>query len=62
LRVSVASEIGAVGVGGEREDAPADRHPRLTAVAGLGPGLAVGLDLLALLDVQRFAAFVVLQR
>ena len=36
--------------------------PRLTVMPGLVPRLAVDLDLLALLDVQRFAGFVVLQR
>ena len=54
----VASEVRPVAVVDEREDAAAHRDARLALVPGLLPRLPVGLDLLALLDVQRLAALV----
>jgi hypothetical protein len=39
-----------------------DRHARGTAVSGLFPGVAKCLDLLALVDVHRFTALIVLER
>ena len=62
LVAPVASEVGAVAVVDEREDAAAHGDARLSLVPGLLPRLAVGLDLLALLHVQRLAALVVLER
>ncbi len=62
LGVAAAGEVRTVGVGGQREDAAAHRDPRLAGMPGLLPRLTVGLDLFALLDVKRFAGFVVLER
>src|SRR5215475_12337485 len=61
LVASVTSEIDPVAIVDERENAATHRHARLTLVPGLFPCLPVGFDLLALLNVQRFAALVVLE-
>src|SRR5699024_4531184 len=57
-----AAEVGAVAIVDQREDAAADRDARITRMAGGSPCVAEGLDLLGLLDVQRLAALVELQR
>src|SRR5208283_5724889 len=57
-----AAEVGAVAVVDEGEDAPADRHARLPRMSRLFPGVPVGADLLRLLDVERLAGLVVLER
>src|SRR5690606_9875289 len=62
LVVAAAAEIGAVAIVDEREDAAAHRDARLARVSRLLPGFAIGLDLLALLHVQRLAGLVGLQR
>ena len=59
LALVAAAEIGAVAIVDQREDAAADRDARLARVAGRLPGLAVGADLLGLLDVERLAGLVV---
>jgi hypothetical protein len=56
------SEVGAIAIVNQREDAAAHGHTRLTLVPSLLPCLPVGLDLLALLHVQRFAALIVFER
>src|SRR5439155_23970366 len=61
LVASVASEVGSIALVDEREDAAAHRDARLTLVPGLLPCLPIGVDLLALLHVQRLAALVVLE-
>src|SRR6185503_14642134 len=61
LVVGVATEIRAVAVIDDREDAAAHGHARLTPVSGLLPGLTIGFDLLSLLDVQRLAGLVFFQ-
>src|SRR5690606_22520954 len=55
------SEVGAVAIVHEGEDAPTHRYPGLASVAGLLPGVPEGLDLLALLNVERLATLVELQ-
>src|SRR6185436_6141855 len=62
LVAAAAAEVGAITVVDERKDAATHRHARLAFVSRLLPGLAIRLDLLALLHVQRLAAFVGLQR
>ena len=59
--LSPAAKVGDIPVVDQREDAAADRGPRLALVAGLAPGPAERLDLLGLLDVQRLARFVELE-
>src|SRR6185436_5793290 len=59
---TLGAEVGAVPLVHEREDAAAHRHARLALVSGLLPRLAVRLDLLALLNMQRLAGLVRLQR
>src|ERR1035437_7044799 len=56
-----APEIGAVTIVHQREDAAADRDPRLASMACLLPGSAVGPDLGGLLHVESLACFVVLE-
>jgi len=58
----VVSEVRAVAAVDEREDAARDRHARRALVSGFLPRLAVRLDLPSLLDVQRLAALVFLER
>ena len=63
VRVLVAApEIGAVAVVHQREDAAADRHPRLARVSGLFPRRAERPDLLGLLDMKRLFALDHLER
>ncbi len=62
LAVAFASEVGAVAIVNEREDAATYRHARLTRVPGLFPRLAIRFDLFALLHVQWLTGFVVLER
>jgi hypothetical protein len=52
------AEVGAVAVVDDGEDAAAHRDSRLARVTGLSPGLAVRIDLPALLHVERFAGLV----
>ena len=59
---ALVAEVHPVEVGGDRHDRPAHRHARLALVAGLAPGVAEHLDLLALLDVERLAGLVRLER
>src|SRR5688572_32194145 len=61
LITSVASEVGPVPIVDEREDAAAHGNARRTLVPGLFPGLPVGVNLLALLNVQWLAALVILE-
>src|SRR3954471_6046787 len=49
----IASKVRTVAVVNQRKDAAADRYARLARVSGFLPRVAVGLDLLTLLDVQR---------
>ena len=51
--VRVGAEEPPVEVGGDRDDAAADRDARLARVAGLRPGFAEQLDLLGLELVER---------
>src|SRR5258706_20710 len=53
LVAGIVAEVFAVAVVDDREDAAADGHPWLTPVSCLLPGLTIGVDLLALLDVQQ---------
>src|SRR5699024_12261379 len=62
LPATTPAEVGPAQVIGAREDRPAARHPRLPLPAGLVPGAAELLDLLGLLDVDRLAGLVDLQR
>jgi hypothetical protein len=55
-------ERGAVPFIDQREYVAADRHPRVTRVAGLLPGVPEGSDLSRLLNVERQAGLVVLER
>ena len=55
---ALAAEISAVAIVHQREDAAADRNPRLARMAGLFPGGAVGPDLGRLLDVEGLAGLV----
>src|SRR5205085_4840350 len=57
-----ATEVGTIAIVDDGEDAAAHRHPRRAPVPRLLPRRPVDLDLLALLDVERLAALVVLQR
>src|SRR5690348_6432548 len=61
LIVALASEIGAVAIVHQGDDAAADRNPRFTRVAGLFPGGAVGTDLGGLLNVEGFSGLVALE-
>ncbi len=58
----VAPEVRAVAVVDEREDAARHGHARLALVSRFLACLPVGVDLPPLLDVQRLAALVVLER
>src|SRR5262245_40573064 len=58
---AAASEIRAIAVVHECDDAAADRDPRLSCMAGLFPGRTVGPDLSGLLDVEGFSGLVVLE-
>src|SRR5258705_1430150 len=62
LVAGIVAEVLAVAVVDDREDAAADGHPWLTPVSGLLPGLTIGFDLLALLDVQRLAGLIIFER
>ncbi len=62
LALAFMSEIGAIAIVDQREDAAADRNPWLARMAGLLPGGAVGADLGCLLDVESLAGLVVLER
>ena len=62
LALAFMSEIGAIAIVDQREDAAADRNPWLARMAGLLLGGAVGADLGRLLDVESFAGLVVLER
>src|ERR1700704_6381048 len=53
LVAGVATEVRAVAVVDEREDAAADRHAWLTLVSGVLPRLTIGVNLLPLLYVER---------
>src|SRR5581483_7453863 len=57
----LTSEVSAVAFVDQREDAAADGDARLTPVAGLLPRIVVGLDLPALLHVQRLTGLVVFE-
>src|SRR5664279_444223 len=54
-------EIATIAIIHQREDAAADRDPRLASMARLLPGGAVGPDLGSLLQVESLACFVVLE-
>ena len=56
-----AAEVAPVLVVDQREDAAADRDPRLAGMARLGPRRAVGADLPRLLDMEGLAGLVELQ-
>src|SRR2546430_15598418 len=56
-----APEIGEIAIVHQREDAAADRDPRLASMACLLPGSAVGPDLGGLLHMKGLACFVVLE-
>jgi len=58
----VTAEVEAVVLVHEWEDTSTHRHPRCALVGRVLPRLAICLDLLALLNVQRLAALVVLER
>ena len=62
LVVRLVPEVGAVAVVDEGEDAAAHRDAGFALVPGLLPGRAIGLDLLALLDVEGLAGLVELER
>src|SRR4029077_16669389 len=62
LVAGVATEVRPVAVVDEREDAAADRHAWLTPVSGVLPRLTIGVNLLALLNVQRFASLIIFER
>src|SRR5258707_7850800 len=61
LVAGVATEVRAVAVVDEREDAAADRHAWLTPVSGLLPRLTISVNLLALLYVQRLAGLIIFE-
>jgi hypothetical protein len=54
--------MGVIAIVDEREDAAADRNPRLARMAGLLPGSAVRPDLGGLLHMEGLTSFVVLER
>src|SRR4051812_12281444 len=58
LPVTLVSEIGAVAVVDQREDAAADRDPRLARMAGFLPGSTERPDLSGLLDVESLSGLV----
>src|SRR5258706_13114357 len=58
----VATEVRPVAVVDEREDAAADRYAWLTPMSSVLPCLTIGLNLLALLYVQRLAGLIILER
>src|SRR2546425_8395789 len=58
----VATEVRPVAVVDEREDAAADRYAWLTPMSSVLPRLTIGLNLLALLYVQRLAGLIILER
>src|SRR5664280_3337787 len=59
---STTPEIGTIAIVHDGDNAAADGHPWLALVARLLPGRAVGPYLGRLLDVERLACFVVLER
>ena len=60
LFLAPASEVGAIAIVHQREDAAADRDTRFGRMAGLLPGDAESPDLRGLLDVERLSGLVVL--
>src|SRR5580765_357255 len=62
LVTGVAAKILVVAVVDDREDAAADGHAWVAPVSGGFPSLTIGFNLLALLDVQRFARLIILER
>jgi len=62
LVTGVATEVRPVAVVDEREDAAADRHAWLTLVSGVLPRLTIGVNLLALLYVERLAGLIIFER
>src|ERR1700682_3602263 len=61
LRVTLVSEVAAVAIVDQCEDAAADRDPRLARMAGFLPGSTEGPNLSGLLDVESFSGLVVLE-
>src|SRR4030095_443441 len=62
LVARVATEVRPVAVVDERENAAADRHAWLTPVCGGLPRLTIGVNLLALLYVERLAGLIIFER
>src|SRR5436190_537312 len=62
LVAGVATEVRPVAVVDEREDAAADRHAWLTPVSGVLPRLTIGVNLLALLYMERLAGLIIFER
>src|SRR5579863_10104052 len=60
--LALAAEIGMVPIIHQREDAAAYRDARLAPMAALFPGVAEYPDLRRLLDVERLAGLIVLER
>ena len=60
--LAAAPEIAAVALVDQREDAARHRHPRRARMPGFFPRRAVEPDLLRLLDVERLAALIDLER
>src|SRR5260370_20809188 len=58
----VSAKVRAVAIVDERENAAADRHARLTLVPGVLPRLTIGVNLLALLYVERLARLIIFER
>src|SRR6266550_3925251 len=58
----VATKVRPVAVVDEREDAAADRHAWLTPVSGILPRLTIGVNLLALLYMERLAGLIIFER
>src|SRR5258708_33365379 len=62
LVAGVATKVRSVAVVDEREDAAADGHAWLTPVSGVLPRLTIGVNLLALLYVERLAGLIIFER
>ena len=62
LFLAPASEIGAIAIVDQRENAAADRNPRFADMTSLLPGVAESPDLRGLLNMESFSGLVVLQR
>src|SRR5216684_1113131 len=61
VRVDVADLVPVAGVD-EREDAAADRYAWLTPMSSVLPRLTIGVNLLALLYVERLARLIIFER